>query len=155
MTFAKRGFLLQGGWGRCVALGAVGAWVRGSESRPVGKIYFQPEEKFPDVVRWVGAWVGRPGSGPQMPPPSPHLSQSFEPAPSTPNPMGGQPTHISMRGRFPPQKAKTYMRPEVPIGILVQPFWHPPPPPKWFSNGLSLDLAASRGWLAATSFPSH
>ena len=27
----------------------------------------------------------------------------------------------------PPQKANTYLHPEVPTGILFQPLWHPPP----------------------------
>ena len=38
-----------------------------------------------------------------------------------PNPMGGQPTHRSMSGRFLPYKANMYPCPEAPIGILVQP----------------------------------
>ena len=50
-----------------------------------------------------------------------HLSQFFEPNPSTPNPMGGQPTHLSTSGGVPPQKANTQVHPEVACGILVQP----------------------------------
>ena len=50
-----------------------------------------------------------------------HLSQFFEPNTSTPNPMGGQPTHLSTSGGVPPQKANTQVHPEVACGILVQP----------------------------------
>ena len=55
-----------------------------------------------------------------------HLLQFFEPALFTPNPNGGQPTHLSTSGGFPPQKANTYTHLEVPSGILTQPLWHSP-----------------------------
>ena len=57
-----------------------------------------------------------------------HLPQFVEPALFIPNPMDGKPTHISTRhgGAFPPQKANTYVHPEVPTGTVVQPLWHTP-----------------------------
>ena len=51
----------------------------------------------------------------------------FEPAPFSPNPIGGQPTHLSTREGFLPQNVNKYMHPEVPTGIPTQPFWHPLP----------------------------
>ena len=42
-------------------------------------------------------------------------------APPTPHPAG------PMSGGFPPQKANTYLQPEVPTGVLTQPLWHPTP----------------------------
>ena len=39
----------------------------------------------------------------------------------TANPTGGQSTHPPTSGGFPPQKANTYVHPEVPTGVLTQP----------------------------------
>ena len=46
--------------------------------------------------------------------------------PSTPNPMGGQPTRLSTRGGFPPQKVNKLEHSELPTGILTQPSCPPP-----------------------------
>ena len=61
---------------------------------------------------------------------SPPLAIS-EPAPFTPTPapFGGQPTHPSSHGGFPPQKVNKCVHPEVPSGILSQPLSPPPSPP--------------------------
>ena len=45
-----------------------------------------------------------------------------------PHPPTNQPTHLSTRGGFPPQKVNTRVQAEVPTGTLTQPFWHPAPP---------------------------
>ena len=37
-----------------------------------------------------------------------------------PNPPGGQPTHLSTSGGFPPQTANTYVHPAVPTGMLMR-----------------------------------
>ena len=50
-----------------------------------------------------------------------------EPTFSTPNPMGGHPTHLSTSGGLHPQKATTDVHPGVPTGTLVQPDGTPPP----------------------------
>ena len=66
-------------------------------------------------------------------PPPPHLSQFFlENQPSSPNGWATHPPSTS--GGFPPQKANTYVHPEVPTGVLVQP---PPSPPT--ESDLALD----------------
>ena len=60
---------------------------------------------------------------------SPRLAIMSGPAPSTPNSVGGQRLHPSMRGRFPPQKGNHYVHSEVPTGILTQASCPPPPRP--------------------------
>ena len=52
----------------------------------------------------------------------------FDPSHFTPNPMGGQPTHLCMCRGFPLQKANKHVHPEKPIGIRTQPLWHIPHP---------------------------
>ena len=68
-----------------------------------------------------------------------------EPAPFTPHPMGGQPTHPSTSGGCPPQKANKYSHPEVPTGVLTQPSWHTPTPPLLSSR--SMVLVGEMGWF--------
>ena len=63
---------------------------------------------------------------PSMPPPPTHstalpTSGNFLTALLNPNPTAGHPTHQSTSGGFPPQKANTYIHPEMPTGILLQP----------------------------------
>ena len=62
---------------------------------------------------------------------APYLLLFFEPALVTYKPMGGQLTHLSTSGGFPPQEADPYRHPEKPTGIPFQPLWHPPPKPIW------------------------
>ena len=38
---------------------------------------------------------------------------------------------VTLEPLFPLQKANEYVHPEVSTGILVQPFWHTPPPQPW------------------------
>ena len=61
--------------------------------------------------------------------PPPPVIAFFETAPSTPNPVGGQPTPQSARGGLAPQQANVYVHLEVRIAMLVQLYGQPPPPP--------------------------
>ena len=58
-----------------------------------------------------------------------HLSQFFESALCTTNPMGGRPGSLSTSGGFPPRKVNTSVHPEVPTGILIH-VWHASPGPR-------------------------
>ena len=74
--------------------------------------------------RPIGAAKGKQSDTEALcqPPPPPELAQQaaqlshfFGAHPPTPNPTGGQPTHLSLL------KAHTHVHPKVPTGILLQP----------------------------------
>ena len=71
-------------------------------------------------------------------PPHPHPTHTTRPLhPET----GRQPTHRSTGGGFPPQQAHTYVHPEIPTGMLFQPYGTPPP----YTHIHELRIPSSKG----------
>ena len=80
---------------------------------------------LPKDSTYTFTWLTLMRSQPPSPP-LPHTPFAFsEPAPFILNPTGGQPTHPSTCGGFPPQRGTKYVHPKVPTDIPVQPLAPP------------------------------